>query len=176
MVKAIKPEEYYLPMGEGSIAGIIPSSIIPGEEIGDSGLLVKREDMDNLKKLIRHVKTIGFAINYECDNTIYWMYWTIDEEKENDISCMGGEGHIRNKVLMLLPYKVVKDEDKYKSKQEIINDLHKLPKWNKTKYYVKMMDSGPMYLTNVETGEDINTNKGTEGEKIMLSLGFHRFS
>ncbi len=113
----------------------------------------------------------GFVI-VEGVNELWWMQHVGDVKDSGEMMYITGKAYIQSvyDVLLLGRWKSMHVDKKRKTFDEVEAYLSSLPKWNKTKYYVKLADLGLYSLLECETGEVVFSE---HNQDIMRSLRFY---
>lgn len=115
-----------------------------------------------------NTKTIPWRLGpYVIEDSNKGLAWGTWHEDNKILYRIVGRGWIQKGVLILSHWKV-RETEKY-SAEEIEKDIKKFPKWNKTKYFIEMMDIGPTHLRSCKTLKIITPERVVN--KIIHKLG-----
>ena len=110
----------------------------------------------------------GFII-VEAENCLVWIQHVGDFHDTGEMMYLAGRAYVHPTydVILLGGSKTLKKDTKLRTFEEVERHLASLPKWNKTKYYVKLADLQLYALLDCETGEPVYSERNPE---IMRSL------
>jgi hypothetical protein len=110
----------------------------------------------------------GFII-VERENYLGWIQHVGDFNETGEMMYLTGRAYIHMKydVLLLGKSKTLEVDKKFKTFDEVEEHLASLPKWDKTKYYVKLADLGLYSLLECKTGKAVYSEINQE---ILHSL------
>jgi hypothetical protein len=110
----------------------------------------------------------GFII-VEAENCLSWIQHVGDFHGTGEMMYLAGRAYVHPTydVILLGGSKTLKVDGKLRTFGEVERHLALLPKWNKTKYYVKLADLQLYSLLDCETGEPVYSERNPE---IMRSL------
>jgi len=112
-----------------------------------------------------HYKLGQFVIIYY-HGEIDWEYCL--EEDDGPLSVFAGWALVRGDVLLMSPWKIC-DKAEWQTLDEFRKWRDSLPMWDKTTYFVKMVDMGGTKLMDCKT---LLPASEEEQERIMPKLGF----
>jgi len=127
------------------------------------GQKIKEEQRWNLQ---------GYVL--EGDGSSGWrnfVWW--DCEGREDMEVFWGHTWIEHDTIIMGPWKVgdYPRDGEPQTEEELDSYMKPLPRWDKTRYYVKMVDIGMSGLMDCQTGEPAPDEVA---ERIMPKLGFTR--
>jgi hypothetical protein len=110
----------------------------------------------------------GFIIA-EAENYLVWIQHVGDFHDTGEMMYLAGRAYIHPKydVLLLGGSKSLKVDQDLTTFEEVERYLESLPRWNKTRYYVKLADLQLYSLLDCDTGESVYSELNPE---IMRSL------
>jgi hypothetical protein len=110
----------------------------------------------------------GFII-VEADTYLVWIQHVGDFNDTGEMMYLAGRAYIHPTydVILLGGSKALKADKTLRTFEEVERYLASLPRWNKTRYYVKLADLQLYSLLDCETGEVVYSERNPE---IMRSL------
>ena len=107
----------------------------------------------------------------EGDGSSGWRSFVWGGKKRNGMEVFWGHTWLEHDTLVMGPWKVGDKprNGEPQTPEELISYLNSLPRWDKTKYYVKMADIGMSGLMDCQTGLPAPAEIADE---IMPKLGF----
>jgi len=110
----------------------------------------------------------GFLI-VESEEGLKWIQHVGDWNETGEMVYISGKAYIHRdySVLLIGKSRVMRVDEKMKTFDEVETYLDSLPKWDKTKYYVKLSDIELSSLIECETGEEVYSEVNPE---ILRSL------
>jgi hypothetical protein len=111
----------------------------------------------------KHYSLHGFVI-VETENILEWIEHVGDFCGTGDMMYLRGWAYIHQKydVTLLGKTRTLNVENELRNFTEVERYLQSLPKWNKTKYYVKLADLRLFSLLECETGESVYSDINPE--------------
>ena len=111
----------------------------------------------------------------EGDGSSGWLnfVWWGDCEGRDGMEVFWGRTWIEHDTIIMGPWKVGDNprDGEPQTPKELDSYMKSLPRWDKTRYYVKLADIGMSGLMDCQTGEPAPDEVA---ERIMPKLGFYR--
>jgi len=114
----------------------------------------------------------GFII-VERENYLGWIEHVGDFLDTGEMMYLAGRAYVHEKydVLLLGRTKALEKDKRLQSFEEVENYLDSLPKWDKTRYYVKLADLGLYSLIDCRTGEVVYSEHNPDILKSLITGG-----
>ena len=105
----------------------------------------------------------GFII-IESGKGLQWIQHVGDWRNTGEMMCISGSAYILKEydILLIGRTRLLKVEKEMNTFDEVEKYLKSLPKWEKTKYYVKLADTELDSLIECKTGEVVYSEKNRE--------------
>lgn len=107
----------------------------------------------------------------EDKDRLWWLTYFEGDPEENGLACLSGKCMIKNGVLMLSRWKSIGPAEEGETLDGYYKQLTELPKWNRTKYFVKDDDLFTAQIYYCESGDVVPDDEANE---IMTKLGYSR--
>lgn len=103
----------------------------------------------------------GFMI-VEDETGISWIQHVGDWNNTGEMMYLSGKAYIYSDVLLLGRSRTIRVDSVMKTFDDVEAYLDSLPKWNRTKYYVKLSDIELSALIECESGEVVYSDRNPE--------------
>lgn len=111
----------------------------------------------------------GFLI-VESETGIEWIQHVGDWNNTGEMLYLTGKAYIYYDVLLLGRSRWIRVDEEMKTFEEVETYLDSLPKWDKTKYYVKLSDIELSSLIDCESGEVVYSERNPDILSILRLL------
>ena len=111
----------------------------------------------------------SFVIGQNGNGSKAWVTFGEDYPEKGDKCSFSGECWIEEDILFLSVWTSIDRFGIGYTLDGAYNSLYELPKWNKTKYFIKSDNVRDYYLCYCESGEDVPYEEATP---IMEKFGF----
>ncbi|MGQ9615562.1 MAG: hypothetical protein ACUVWJ_04080 [Spirochaetota bacterium] len=109
----------------------------------------------------KHYSLYGFMI-VEDETGISWIQHVGDWNNTGEMMYLSGKAYIYSDVLLLGRSRAIRVDSVMKTFDDVESYLDSLPKWNRTKYYVKLSDIALSALIECESGEVVYSDRNSE--------------
>lgn len=125
--------------------------------------------MTERKRVERRYSLYGFLI-VEGETGIEWIQHVGDWNNTGEMLYLTGKAYIYYDVLLLGRSRWIRVDEEMKTFEEVETYLDSLPKWDKTKYYVKLSDIELSSLIDCGSGEVVYSERNPDILSILRLL------